>query len=145
MSRSKYYLPRRMPRIFSELNAMLPLRPIHDKIDLENAYEVMDRLAVINKPTKDQQDYLDTLIMLTEAFDREENESALAEADRVGGVELLNYLMENREMTQAAVAAILGVSESAVSMILKGIRSITAEHARILGAHFAVNPGAFIR
>lgn len=48
-------------------------------------------------------------------------------------------------MTRAAVAAILGVSESAVSMILKGIRSITAEHARILGAHFAANPGAFLK
>jgi hypothetical protein len=29
-------------------------------------------------------------------------------------------------------------------MILRGERRITADHARSLGAHFAVDPGAFL-
>jgi antitoxin component HigA of HigAB toxin-antitoxin module len=134
-----------MPRTFSDLNAIFPLRPIRDKIDLENAYEVMDRLAVINKPTKDQTDYLDTLVLLTETFDKDDNEAALSAADRVTGSELLKYLMKNTEMTQASLAKVLGVTEGAASMIFKGTRSITADHARTLGKHFKVDPGAFIR
>jgi len=124
---------------------MLPLRPIRDEIDLENAYELMDRLAVLSKPSKDQQDYLDTLIMLTEAFDKDENQAALAAADKVSGLESLKYIMDNTEMTQVALAKVLGVGESAASMLANGIRSITAEHARALGKHFKINPGAFIR
>jgi antitoxin component HigA of HigAB toxin-antitoxin module len=145
MSKSATHLHGRMPKTFNELNALLPLRPINDRIDLENAYEVMDRLAVIEKPTKDQRDFLDTLVILTEAFDKEENESALAAADKVTGLELLKYLMDNTNMTQAALAKALGVSEGAASMILKGERSITARHARTLGKRFKLDPGAFIR
>jgi HTH-type transcriptional regulator / antitoxin HigA len=145
MRKSTNHVQLPIPKTFNELNALLPLRPISDRIDLENAYEVMDRLAVIEKPTRDQRDFLDTLVILTEAFDREENESALAAADKVSGLELLKYLMGNTKMTQAALAKTLGVSEGAASMILKGERSITAEHARTLGKRFNLNPGAFIR
>jgi HTH-type transcriptional regulator/antitoxin HigA len=145
MNKATTHLPKQMPKTFNDLNAMLPLRPIRDKIDLENAYEMVDRLAVINKPTKGQQDYLDTLVMLTEVFDKENNEAALAAADKVTGLEMLKYLMENTRMTQASLARILGISEGAASMILKGVRSITAEHARTLGKHFKLDPGGFIR
>jgi HTH-type transcriptional regulator / antitoxin HigA len=139
------HLPKQLPRTFSELNAMLPLRPIRDDVDLENAYEVMDRLAVLSRPAKDQRDYLDTLVMLTEAYDKEENDAALAAADRVTGLELLRYVMDNSDMTQVALAKVLGVSESAASTLLNGSRSITAEHARTLGKYFKIDPGAFIR
>src|SRR3954451_8004217 len=108
MSKTAGHLPREMPKTFQELNAMHPLRPVNDKIDLQNAYEVVDRLAVINKPTKDQRDYLDSLVILTEAFDKDENEAALAEARRVTGVDLLQYLVENVKMTQAELAKVLG-------------------------------------
>jgi antitoxin component HigA of HigAB toxin-antitoxin module len=145
MRKSGAHPSKQLPRTFNDLNAMYPLRPIRDKIDLENAYEVVDRLAVINKPTKDQTDYLNSLVTLTEAFDKEDNEAALASGEKVSGLELLKYVMENPNMTQVALARILGVSEGAASMILKGARSITAEHARTLGKHFKLDPGAFIR
>jgi antitoxin component HigA of HigAB toxin-antitoxin module len=138
-------LPGQIPRTFEALNAMHPLRPINDKIDLENAYEVVDRLAVINRPTKDQRDYLDSLVILTEAFDKEDNEATLAEARKTTGIELLKYLMRNTMTSQADLAKILGVGEGAVSMILRKQRSITADHARALGKHFRLDPGAFIR
>jgi antitoxin component HigA of HigAB toxin-antitoxin module len=140
MRKSGAHPSKQLPRTFNDLNAMYPLRPIR-----ENAYEVVDRLAVINKPTKDQTDYLNSLVTLTEAFDKEDNEAALASGEKVSGLELLKYVMENTNMTQVALARILGVSEGAASMILKGARSITAEHARTLGKHFKLDPGAFIR
>jgi antitoxin component HigA of HigAB toxin-antitoxin module len=145
MSHTATHLPESMPETFAELNAVLALRPINDKIDLENAYEVMDRLAVINNPTQDQRDYLDTLIILTETFDKEDNEAALAAARNVSGLELLQYLMEKTETSQAGLAKILGITVSAASMVVRGERSITADHARALGNHFKLNAGAFIR
>jgi antitoxin component HigA of HigAB toxin-antitoxin module len=124
---------------------MHPLRPINDQIELDNAYEIVDQLAVLNKPTKDQRDYLDSLVILTEAFDQKENEAALAEARKVTGLELLGYLLENTQTTQTELARVLGIGVSATSMIVKGQRSITADHARALGKHFKLDPGAFIR
>ena len=145
MSRVAGQLPRSMPRTFDGLNALLPLRPISDKIELDNAYELVDRLAVINRPTKDQCDYLSSLVILTEAFEKEDNQAAMDQARKVTGLELLKYLLANTRMTQAQLAKLLGVGEGAASMILKGHRSITADHARVLGKHFKLEPGAFIR
>jgi antitoxin component HigA of HigAB toxin-antitoxin module len=145
MNKTATHLPKQLPRTFNDLNTLFPLRPIRDAIDLDNAYEILDRLAVINTPTKDQQDYLDTLVLLTEAFDKEDSEAALAAADRISGLEMLKYIMENTRMTQASLAKIMRVSEGAVSMILRGSRAITADHARILGKHFKIDAGAFIR
>jgi plasmid maintenance system antidote protein VapI len=69
----------------------------------------------------------------------------MAMADKVTGMEMLKYLMANTSITQVALSRILGVTESSASMILKGTRSITADHARTLGKHFKMDPGAFIR
>lgn len=133
-----------LPKSFKDLSELLPLRPINDQVDFENACQIMDRLAVIRRPTRDQRDFLETLVLLTESFDKEDNEAALAEADKVSGLELLKYIMGNTEMTQAELAKLLGVGSGAVSMILSGERSITAAHARALGKRFKVDPGAFI-
>jgi len=58
-----------LPTTFASLNAMLPLRPINDRIDLGNAMEVVDRLAVLAKRTADQEDYLETLSTLIEKYE----------------------------------------------------------------------------
>ena len=41
------------------------------------------------------------------------------------------------------LAAVLGVSESLVSLIFKGPRPITREHARNLSQHFGIRPELF--
>jgi antitoxin component HigA of HigAB toxin-antitoxin module len=143
MKRSNTRLPARMPGTFEQLNALLPLRPINDSIDLRNAEEVMDRLAVLEKRTKDQNDYLQTLVLLTEAYEAQEIEDALHPA-KSSGVDALKYLMSGRGMKQAELARLLGVGSSAVSMILSGVRPITADHARALAHEFAVSPGVFL-
>jgi hypothetical protein len=56
-------LPSAAPTTFDKLNAMHPLRPINDAIDLKNAEEMIDRLAVLGKRTKDQNDYLHTVCL----------------------------------------------------------------------------------
>jgi antitoxin component HigA of HigAB toxin-antitoxin module len=42
------------------------------------------------------------------------------------------------------LGALLGVSESAASMILKGDRSLTVGHVRKLAARFKVSAGLFV-
>ncbi|MFI5378595.1 MAG: hypothetical protein ACHRHE_04805, partial [Tepidisphaerales bacterium] len=48
-----------VPRKLPELYAAYPIRPIHDEVDLDNAMEMADRLAVLSRRTADQNDYLE--------------------------------------------------------------------------------------
>jgi antitoxin component HigA of HigAB toxin-antitoxin module len=137
------HLPDRMPTRFKDLNGLHRLRPINDKIDLTNAFEVIDRLAILNRRTKDQNDYLETLILLTESFQAAEIADAL-DRSKSSGLDALKYLMQARQMKQADLAKLLKISVSAVSVILSGYRPITADHARNLARHFAISPAAFI-
>jgi antitoxin component HigA of HigAB toxin-antitoxin module len=143
MRSSTSHLPRIIPKTFNELNAIHPLRPINDKIDLKNSEEMLDRLAILNKRTKDQNDYLQTLILLTETFEGDQIQDAM-NSEKSSGVEALKYLMESAEMSQTSLAKLLKVGASAVSMILSEERPITAGHARALGKHFNISPAVFL-
>ena len=63
---------------------------------------------------------------------------------KVRGVEFLKYLLENHHLSGADLSRLPGASRHLGPMILRGEREITAEHARVLGKHFALSPGAFI-
>jgi HTH-type transcriptional regulator/antitoxin HigA len=143
MKSSASRLPARMPTTFGELNALHPLRPINDEIDLENTEEVMDRLAVLNKRTRDQNDYLETLILVLEAYEAADIADALDRSES-SGIDAVKYLMEVHDMTQADLAKLLKVGASAASMILSGDRPITADHARNLAKFFGISPAAFL-
>jgi HTH-type transcriptional regulator/antitoxin HigA len=143
MKSSTSRLPARMPTDFDELNAMHPLRPINDEIDLKNTQEVVDRLAVLNKRTRDQNDYLETLILVMEAYEAREIADAL-DFSKSSGLDALKYLMAAHDMEQADLARLLKISASAVSMILSGDRPITADHARNLAKYFSISPAAFL-
>lgn len=136
-------LPIRMPTVFDELNALHPLRPINDAIDMKNAEEVLERLAVLTKRTRDQNDYLETLTLLIEAHEATEIADALDQT-KSSGVDALKYLMQARNMNQVDVARLLKISLSAVSMILSGDRPITADHARNLAKYFNLSVAAFL-
>jgi antitoxin component HigA of HigAB toxin-antitoxin module len=63
---------------------------------------------------------------------------------KVAPLERLKHLIEEHGMTAAELSRVLGVSRQLGPMILRGERSITAEHARALGAKFGVPAGVFI-
>ena len=142
MKSTASHLPPELPGSFDELNRLHPLRPVADEVDLENATEVMDRVAVINQPTKDQADYLDTLTLLIEQY--ESAHRVVKGEKKPRPLEVLKHLIAVNEMKQADLAKLLRVGPSAVSMILSGQRPITADHARALGRRFAVQPGLFL-
>jgi len=56
---------RQVPVAYHELVAHFPLRPIRDTVDLENATEILDAIALHHdKFSTDQSDYFDVLSAL---------------------------------------------------------------------------------
>src|SRR5438552_18893125 len=97
-----------LPKSFDALNALFALRPIRDEVDLTNAQEVVDALAVLSNPSNDQKDYLETLSTLIEKY---EQELATFDDDDATVIEVLTFLMEGREMSGSDLGRWLGNRE----------------------------------
>lgn len=67
-----------LPKTFKKLCERRELCPINDMNDFENAQEVAEALAVLDRRTKDQDEYLETLSLLMEHF---ENQHSPIQAD----------------------------------------------------------------
>ncbi len=130
-----------MPKTYSELVHLMPPRTIHDDVDLENVTEIIDRLAVLNHPTKDQADYLDTLATLVAAY---ENAWQQLDVSHVGPLETLKFLLQEHGLNASDLGRILGQRQLG-SAILRGDRQLSKAHIAKLAAHFNVSPGVFLQ
>ena len=130
-----------LPSTFAELNALHPLRPISDGVDLSNAREVSDRLAVLDRRTRDQDDYLETLSILIE---KHEAEHSAINTRALDPVDTLKFLMDGRGMTASDLGRVLG-ERSLGAAILRRDRQLSKGHIRALCAHFGVGPELFFR
>src|SRR5713101_2123788 len=76
-----------------------PLRPLRSERDYDAAVTVLDTLAVRSEGSlgPGEQDYLDTLTMLVEAYDQEHYE---IETEHGDPLTLLKYMMKESRMTQ---------------------------------------------
>jgi HTH-type transcriptional regulator / antitoxin HigA len=138
MTTTHLSLPAEAPETYEELVRLYLPRPIHDQIELENATEAADWIALRAK-NKDQLDYLE---MLGDQLDKYEN---AGKSDKTSSaLEILNYLVEENGITTRGLGKILGVDHSVAARILKGERAITVEHAKSLGARFKMDPKAFL-
>ena len=124
-----------LPETWAELNSQLPLRPIHDDVEYENAVEMLDRLAVLDERTEDQEDYLETLSGLVERYD---NEHFAGDLSGISPIESLRYLCERNGMTASALGELLG-NRSLGSKILRGERQLSKEHIRKLCIQFSIS------
>ncbi len=129
-----------VPRTFEELNAELPLRPVRDGVDYDNAIGMADRLAVLVRRTRDQEDYLETL---TELVGRYEDEHFAQDLSHVSPVDALKYLCEQNGLNASALGELLG-NRSLGSKILRGERDLSKEHIRTLCERFAVSADLFL-
>lgn len=128
-----------LPETWAELTAGLPLRPIHDDIEYDNAVELLDRLAVLDERTEDQEDYLETLSGLVERYDEEH----FASKSKISPIESLRYLCEQNDMTASALGELLG-NRSLGSKVLRGERQLSKEHIRKLCDRFSVSSDLFL-
>ena len=142
MSRKRPTISARLqlPKSFNELNAVHPLRPISDKIDFENAQEITDRLAVLNQRTRDQDDFLETLVTLMEKYEAENLDLQLRKRDPI---ECLRYLLDAHDMTPADLGNLLGNRELGYA-IMRGDRDLSKANIAVVAKQFSVSPALFL-
>ncbi len=74
-------------------------------MDYDTAVEFLDRLAILDERTEDQEDYVETLSGLVERYDDEH--FALKDSD-ISPIESLRYLCEQNGMIASALGVLLG-------------------------------------
>lgn len=130
--------PRGIPRTYSELVGVHMPKAIHDHVEFENASEIMNALAG-HELNKDQEEYLDTVSILVDEYDRTHN----AQPKKATALAVLELLVEEHGISGRELGKILG-NEAAGGFILRGERHITVEQAKKLGARFSVDPSVFL-
>jgi HTH-type transcriptional regulator/antitoxin HigA len=139
MTTTHLNLPAEVPETYEGLVRIYPPRKIHDQIELENATEVADWIALRAK-NDDQLDYLELLGDLMDEYDKQDGKTGKPAPP----LDLLKYLVEENDISTRELGAILGVDHSVAARILRGERAITIEHAKSLGARFKLQPTAFL-
>ncbi|HEY0793859.1 MAG TPA: helix-turn-helix domain-containing protein [Chthoniobacterales bacterium] len=132
-------LPRAKPHSYEELVRVYLPRKIHDRLGYQQAVEVVDWLAG-HDLNPDQEDFLDLVSDLVVEY---ESQQGMHDGP-ASPVELLQFLVEENGLTTREIGTLLGIHPSTAARILKGQRSITPEHAKKLGARFAVRPSRFL-
>ena len=130
-----------LPKSLDQLVAMLPPMAIRDDVQHSNTVEVIDRLMQVEKLTKDQSDYLETLVELVEVY---EARNHAIELSNCTGLESLKHVMTEARLNGSDLGRLLGIHASMGSKILNGERKLTWEHAKKLAARFAVAPALFM-
>ena len=123
---------------YLELVRRFPLRPLRTDADLDAAVAVVDSLIDQAELSAPEQDYLDVLSDLVEAY-----EDATIPMAPVGDADLLRFLIESKGVTQARAAAGAGLAVSTVSELLSGKRKLNRGQIGKLARFFKVSPGAF--
>lgn len=134
-------LPDPLPSSFHGLSLIHQLRPIRDNIDYENAVAIVDRLALMNVRTQDQEDYLETLSELISKYDDQHHTQNL---DHLTPVESLKYLMTHNQINPSALCDLLNEDTQVMQDILSGKQELQTKHIRILSERFNVNPSLFL-
>jgi HTH-type transcriptional regulator / antitoxin HigA len=139
MTTTHLSLPAEAPETYEDLVRLYPPRKIHDQIELENATEVADWIA-LRAQNDAQLDYLETLGFVLDEYENRSGKSEKASSPK----ETLNYLVKENGISTRELGKILGVDHSVAARMLKGERAITVEHAKSLGARFKVDPKVFL-
>jgi HTH-type transcriptional regulator / antitoxin HigA len=129
---------RSLPGSYFELVKQFPLTHIRDDDQLKAAQEVIDRLLE-ERLDRGGEEYLDALTDLVEIYE-DENEPIpdASEAD------VLRELMRSNGLSQMRLAKAVGISQSTISAVLNGTRSLTKEQVVALAQFFHVSPAAFL-
>jgi antitoxin component HigA of HigAB toxin-antitoxin module len=127
-----------MPKHYAGLCGLFLPRPIHDRVGYENTVEIADAFAGFeDRMNRDQSDYFDLLCSLIADYES-------VKPPKLDGLDLLKHLVAEHGLSGAELSRILGKSVALGPMILRGQRSVTASHARMLGEYFGLPAGLFL-
>jgi HTH-type transcriptional regulator/antitoxin HigA len=129
---------RKQPDSYFNLVKEFPLTRIGDAGHLAEASAVIDRLLA-KELDAGQQTYLDTLTDLVEAY--EDVYEPIADASEA---DVLRELMRSNGLSQQKLAMAVGISQSTISAVLSGSRSLTKDQVVSLAKYFQISPTAFL-
>ena len=124
---------------YLDLIRQFPLRPLTSDADLDAAIAVINTLIDRGELSPPEQDYLDVLGDLVEAY-----EEKAVPMEPVSDAEMLRFLIEHRPTTQVQVARETKIAESTISDVLAGRRKLTRGQIGKLAKYFHVEPGVFL-
>jgi HTH-type transcriptional regulator / antitoxin HigA len=125
---------------YLDLLRRFPLRPIRTEQAYDEAAGVLQDLFMRPDLDGDQQDYVEILAMLIEAYDRAHYDPG---PDDRSPLDRLRGLMDDTGMSVNDLGKVLG-SQPAASMVLAGKRQLSKAHIRRLAGHFRLEPGYFL-
>ncbi len=126
-------------KVYFDLVRKFPLRPIRSEEELAAATEVMQDLAIRDDLTLGEQDYLDILTNIIEAY-----EDVHYPMNEVSGLEILRHLIEESGKPQFEIAREVKIAASTISSILNGTRELNRKHIEAFAAYFRLSPEAFM-
>jgi HTH-type transcriptional regulator/antitoxin HigA len=110
---------------------------IHGEKQNEAYINALEELLSRPSRTPAEEKLAELLALLIEDF-----ESKHYQLGDAGPVEVIRHLMEENGLRQKDLVDVFG-TESIVSEVLNGKRSLTTEHIKRLSARFAVSPAVF--
>jgi len=123
---------------YLELVCLFPLRPLRSDADLDAAIRVIDMLVDQERRSKAEDDYLDVLADLVEAY-----EDVHYPIGPVSDADMLQSFLDSHRVSQVEVAKATGIAESTISEVLSGKRKLTQGQISKLARYFHVEPGVF--
>ena len=133
--------PRALPTSFEKLTLELSPRAIANDGELDRMLAMIDRLMTIARLSKGQSQYLETLVQLVQVYEAAHH---AIDTSGISGLATLKHLLDENGLSAADLARLLGAHTSMGDKNLKGERSLTVDHIRILAERFTVAPDAFI-
>ena len=130
-----------LPATYDALVASFTPRPIHDNVAHGNTLEVIDAMAG-RELNEEQEEYLDLLSTLVEAYEDDLLKDELASLPR--GLPVVKYLCKENGISGVELGQIIGVSRSQASLLLHGERNLTVAHIQRLAERFKVSSGLFV-
>lgn len=130
---------RASPDIYFGMVKRFPLRPIRTKAEHSTALRIVrEHLRAGDALDAGAGDYLETLAGLIERYER-----ARFPIGRSSPLEIVRFLMEERDMRPVDLGRVLGSTTSA-TMILNGERELSKAHIRKLADHFKISAALFL-
>ena len=129
-----------LPSSYMALIRQFPLRPITSDAELNRATTVMNGLLDRSDLDRAEEDYLD---VLSDLVARYEDKHHAIPIDDLSDGEMLQHLIEAKDITQSAVARATAIAESTISEVLAGKRQLTRAQLGRVAEFFHVSADVF--
>ena len=123
---------------YFELVHAFPLRPIRSDAELDRAITMIDSLIERDDLDSGEEDYLDVLSDLVHKYEAEHDPIA-----PVSDLDMVRFLLESNDMTQAELADRSEIAESTISEVVAGKRKLSRRHLAAVSRVFRVSPSVF--